>query len=198
LLIEEILLWTLPSRVALAAEMDNYEDKEKNNKNSGENYVTELEWSQMEADLMEGNTVEWILSSFLGGQAEDDEEYSLEPNWRIHLSQEELTLMERCVMAEGGGESYECQVAIACVIVNRVLSESFPDTLTEVVTQSGQFSTWPNGIRCVNVTDSVRQAVREALTRAVYPEKILYFRANRYHEWGTAYCRIDNTYFSTP
>lgn len=158
-------------------------------------YEEELEWSQMEVDLLDGNSVEWILSDSIYEQGQAME---VEPNWRIELSQEELDLLERCVMAEGGGESYECQVAIACVVVNRVLSDVFPDTLTEVVTQQGQFSTWPTQISHVTATNSVRQAVREALSQAVFPEDLLYFRADYYHSWGTAYCKIDHTYFSMP
>lgn len=161
-------------------------------------YEEELEWSQMETDLLDGNLVEWNLNGSFYGQAGQADAQEAEPNWRIDLSQEELDLLEKCVMAEGGGESYDCQVAIACVVVNRVLSDTFPDTLTEVVTQQGQFSCWPAQITNVTASNSVRQAVREALTQAVFPENILYFRADYYHSWGTEYCRIDHTYFSTP
>lgn len=120
------------------------------------------------------------------------------PQWRIEITTAQLDLLERCVMAEGGGESYECQVAIACVIINRVLNEDYPDTIEEVIKQDGQFSTWPTMIKRANPTNEVKQAVREALTSEVIPENVLYFRANRYHRWGSRYCRMDNTYFSTP
>lgn len=164
----------------------------------GADYEEELRWSQMEANLLDGHSVEWNLNDALDGQAGQVDAQELEPNWRIDLSQEELELLEKCVMAEGGGESYECQVAIACVVVNRVLSDTFPDTLTEVVTQQGQFSCWPTQIASVTASNSVRQAVREALAQAVFPENVLYFRADYYHSWGTEYCKIDHTCFSTP
>lgn len=120
------------------------------------------------------------------------------PRWRIKINNEQLDLLERCVMAEGGGESYECQVAIACVIINRVLSDKYPDSVDEVIKQKGQFSTWPKMINRMVPTNEVKQAVREALTTEVIPENVLYFRAGRYHKWGSRYCRIDGTYFSTP
>ncbi len=120
------------------------------------------------------------------------------PQWRIEINNEQLSLLERCVMAEGGGESYECQVAIACVIINRVLSDKYPNNVEDVIKQSGQFSTWPTMIEEANPTNEVKQAVREALTSEVIPENVLFFRANRYHRWGSRYCRMDNTYFSTP
>lgn len=120
------------------------------------------------------------------------------PQWRIQITNEQLDLLERCVMAEGGGESYECQVAIACVIINRVISDKYPDSVDGVIKQKGQFSTWPKMIKRMVATNEVKQAVREALTSEAIPENVLYFRAGRYHKWGSRYCRIDNTYFSTP
>lgn len=153
-------------------------------------YQEELEWSQLESELLDGNTVEWHLDT----NAEEDPE----PVWRISMDPEALDLLERCVMAEGGGESYECQRAIACVIVNRVLDENYPDTVEEVIRQTGQFSTWPFQVKNAEASNEVKQAVREALTTAAIPENVVYFRAGYYHRWGSDYCRIDNTYFSTP
>ena len=182
-------------------------------------YVEELQWSQMETELLEGNSVEWHLERQRAAQEMDNTQQAPEvleekqdeevielrekkqipmPQWRINITTEQLELLERCVMAEGGGESYECQKAIACVIINRVLSEDFPNTVDRVIKQEGQFSTWPTRIEKVVPTNEVKQAVREALTTACIPEDVLYFRADRYHGWASNYCRLDNTYFSTP
>lgn len=155
-------------------------------------YREELQWSQMETELMEGNNLEWHLD------AENLSQENAVPQWRISLTTEQLDLLERCVMAEGGGESYECQRAIACVVVNRVISDKFPDTIEDVIKQKGQFSTWPSQIQKVKASNEVKQAVREALTEAAIPEDVLYFRAGYYHSWATDYLCIDNTYFSTP
>jgi len=155
-------------------------------------YSEELKWNQMEAAITEGNTVEWHLSD------DERQEEPPMPLWRISLDTDQLDLLERCVMAEGGNESYECQKAIACVVINRVLSEDFPDTVTSVIAQEGQFSTWPGSIGRAVASDEVKQAVREALTEASVPEDVLFFRASYYHNWATDYCHIDNTYFSLP
>ncbi|MBP3701991.1 MAG: cell wall hydrolase [Lachnospiraceae bacterium] len=192
-------------------------------------YVDELQWSQMETELLEGNSLEWHLENSDVDEAVEakrsveeeapaaeapvvEDEIPAEkeenvvrqkkeiplPQWRIKINHEQLDLLERCVMAEGGGESYECQVAIACVIINRVLSEDYPNTVDQVIKQTGQFSTWPSIIERVTPTNEVKQAVREALTTEFIPENVLFFRADRYHRWGNRYCRMDNTYFSTP
>lgn len=207
-------------------------------------YSEELEWSQLETSLLDGNPVEWSLDlpsntnkeiktvkgvSALYGNLQNDEKtenlktaamisdasknlakrnqylqssnispVEILPVWRISITEEELELLEKCVMAEGGGESYECQLAIANVIINRVLDKEYPNTVKGVITQKGQFSSWPKMVKKAAATDSVKLAVRESLTKGCLPEDVLFFRANDYHTWGTSYCRIDNTYFSTP
>ncbi len=146
----------------------------------------------------EAAPVKEVAETFQKGPVIHQRKEIPKPTWRINITAEQMSLLERCVMAEGGGESYECQVAIACVIINRVLSDKYPDTIDGVIKQEGQFSTWPRMIERVTPTDEVKQAVREALANEVIPENVLYFRAGRYHRWANRYCRIDGTYFSTP
>lgn len=55
-------------------------------------------------------------------------------------TEEELDLLARLVYSEGGGESYETQLKIASVVMNRVESPNFPDTIREVIYQKSQFS----------------------------------------------------------
>lgn len=55
------------------------------------------------------------------------------------VTEAERELLARVIYGEGRGEPYEGQVAIGAVILNRVGSENFPDTITDVVYQSGAF-----------------------------------------------------------
>jgi spore germination cell wall hydrolase CwlJ-like protein len=55
--------------------------------------------------------------------------------------QEALDITARVVMGEAPYCPYVHQVAIAAVVVNRVNSDRFPDTVREVVSQPGQYST---------------------------------------------------------
>ena len=54
-------------------------------------------------------------------------------------------LLSRLVYAEARGETYKGQVAVAAVVLNRVASASFPNTISGVVFQSGAFSCVSNG-----------------------------------------------------
>ena len=54
-------------------------------------------------------------------------------------------MLAALVECEAGGESYEGQLAVASVVVNRVKSGSFPNTISGVIYQGGQFSPVASG-----------------------------------------------------
>ena len=54
-------------------------------------------------------------------------------------------LLAKCVHAEARGEPYKGQVAVAAVVLNRVASSSFPNTVSGVIYQSGAFTCVDNG-----------------------------------------------------
>ena len=51
----------------------------------------------------------------------------------------EQALLAALIFCEAGGEPYEGQVAVGAVVMNRVRSGIFPNSITEVIYQSGQF-----------------------------------------------------------
>lgn len=55
--------------------------------------------------------------------------------------QESLDIVARVVMGEAGGCPWEHQVAVAAVVVNRVNSPYFADTVRDVVASPGQYTT---------------------------------------------------------
>ena len=61
------------------------------------------------------------------------------------VSSSDLTLLSAIIFCEAGGESYAGQVAVGAVVLNRVRSSSFPNSISGVVYQSGQFSPVANG-----------------------------------------------------
>lgn len=75
----------------------------------------------------------------------------------------DYNLLARVISAEARGESYEGQVAVGAVILNRVRHSSFPDTVSGVCYQSGAFSCMYDGQINANVTDSAYKAARDAL-----------------------------------
>lgn len=57
----------------------------------------------------------------------------------------ELQLLARTINGEARGEPYEGQVAIGAVILNRVKSSKFPNTVAGVIYQSGAFTAVQDG-----------------------------------------------------
>lgn len=62
-----------------------------------------------------------------------------EPRYGIELTWEEIQLLAKVVWVESRGESEEGQQAVAEVILNRLVSDQFPDTLRNVVYAENQF-----------------------------------------------------------
>lgn len=64
--------------------------------------------------------------------------------WRdisqITFNEGDVTLLANLIYCEARGESYDGKLAVASVVVNRILSSKFPDTMAGVIYQSGQFA----------------------------------------------------------
>ena len=96
------------------------------------------------------------------------------------MSDEDYDTLLRIVEAEAGSEDIKGRVLVANVIMNRVKSENFPDTVTEVVWDNSdgvpQFSpTYDGRINEVTVSDETREAVKQALKGTDYSEGALFF-----------------------
>lgn len=95
------------------------------------------------------------------------------------LSKEERDLFARLVEAEAKGESYEGKVAVATVVLNRVDSSEFPNTVTGVIRQvvgkTYAFSPVQNGEINKPASSEAKRAVEEALTRKDRLNDSIYF-----------------------
>jgi len=78
-------------------------------------------------------------------------------------SNEDVTLLAKVISAEARGESYEGQVAVGAVILNRVAHPSFPDSISDVVYQNGAFSCVYDSNWYAPVADSAKRAAQDAL-----------------------------------
>jgi len=78
-------------------------------------------------------------------------------------SNEDVTLLAKVISAEARGESYEGQVAVGAVVLNRVAHPSFPDTISGVVYQNGAFSCVYDSNWYQPVADSAKRAAQDAL-----------------------------------
>lgn len=75
----------------------------------------------------------------------------------------EEDLLARLISAEAGGESYTGQVAVGAVVLNRVRSNIFPNTIYGVTYERWQFEPVMNGWINNPASDSAKKAARDAL-----------------------------------
>ena len=78
-------------------------------------------------------------------------------------SQSDYQLLGRIISAEARGESYTGQVAVGAVVLNRVKSASFPDSIAGVVYQKGAFSAVTDGQFNQPVSQTSLKAARDAM-----------------------------------
>ena len=75
----------------------------------------------------------------------------------------DVALLARLISAEARGESYEGQVAVGAVVMNRIAHPSFPNTLSGVIYQRGAFSCMDDGQFDEPVAQSAYAAARDAM-----------------------------------
>lgn len=81
----------------------------------------------------------------------------------ISINDDDFYLLTKLVTGEARGESYEGQVAVAAVVINRVKDSRFPNSVKDVVYQKNAFSVVDDGSINLNPTDESVKAVKEAL-----------------------------------
>jgi N-acetylmuramoyl-L-alanine amidase len=94
-------------------------------------------------------------------------------------------LMASIIYCEAGNQPYEGQVAVGAVVMNRIKSSSYPDTMEEVIYQSGQFSPamsgWLDRVRAnQGYTEAAMQAAEDALAGSNPIGDCLYFSVGGY------------------
>lgn len=90
-------------------------------------------------------------------------------------------LLANLIYCEAGGEPYAGQVAVGAVVMNRVLSSVYPDTVVGVIYQNKQFSPVASGRLALalsndRATDNCYRAADEAMKGITNVENCLYFR----------------------
>lgn len=79
------------------------------------------------------------------------------------LSNSDLYLLSCCVYGEARGESYKGKVAVAAVVLNRIRSSSFPNSVSGVIYQPGAFTCVADGQINLGTNDECTRAAQDAL-----------------------------------
>ena len=79
------------------------------------------------------------------------------------FSQNDIQIMANAVYGEARGEPYEGQVAVAAVILNRLNSSTFPNTVSGVIFEPRAFTAVADGQIWLTPNDTARKAVLDAI-----------------------------------
>jgi len=118
----------------------------------------------------------------------------------IAYTEDELYLLSHLIQAEAGSDciSNEHQQLVGAVAMNRVADERFPDTLYNVIYQSGQYSCVNSGTFYLDPTDrAVENAIAVLNGEVECPDDLVFQAefAQGYAVWKTFHTPFSRTYF---
>ncbi len=105
--------------------------------------------------------------------------------WRdiseVTFAEGDRKLLANLIYCEAGGEPYEGQVAVGAVVINRLLSSKFPDTIVGVIYQNRQFSPVASGrlelaLAQDKATEKCYRAADEAMSGISNVGNCIFFR----------------------
>ncbi|MBS6836387.1 MAG: cell wall hydrolase, partial [[Eubacterium] rectale] len=85
----------------------------------------------------------------------------------VSAGADDLTLLAAIIECEAGGESYECQLAVGAAVINRVKSSSYPNSISGVIYQKGQFGPASSGKLARKLSGSISSSCYSAAQEAM-------------------------------
>lgn len=130
-----------------------------------------------------GETMEEIKA-----REEAEREAKRHVNYGAYTTDADTTLLlAALIQCEAGGEPYEGQVAVGAVVMNRVRSGAYPDSIHGVIYASGQFTPAMSGkvnrvLESGRIRESCIRAAEEALSGVSNVGALTHFRRNNGRE----------------
>lgn len=105
-----------------------------------------------------------------------------------------LMLLAKLLEAENGSASDECIYLTGVVVLKRVKSKAYPNTIYDVIHQKGQYST-ASKLDSINPSDKCLEIAEELLIYGVddYPDKLVF--QSMFPQGSKTYAVLDGEYF---
>ena len=110
------------------------------------------------------------------------------------VDEEDLYWLSHVICGEAQCYSRECQVAVGSVVLNRVNSDRYPDTLEGVITQRHQYACYRDGNFHRTPTETNIEVARELLMYGSQLPANIYFQA-QFKQGDFCYAKIDGEFF---
>ena len=152
----------------------------------------------LDADLAE---IYGYETKNLNRQVKNNAEKFAGEEFMFRLTKEEFELFSAVVEAESDRtDNLEAKTFVALTIWNRKNSSDWPNTITGVITQGGQFQVYYEGtyksVGRNNLSDMAIVEAYSMIDTGDYPN-VIYFNCVGYNGLGTPYACIGDNYFST-
>ena len=113
------------------------------------------------------------------------------------ITMDDAVLIAKLVLAEAEGEPEMGKRLVIDTVLNRLESEDFPNTVYDVVYQPYHYDpAWDGRINLFSELDDAFKLVVDEIHNRTNSE-VLYFRTDKFHEFGTPMEQVGNHYFST-
>lgn len=156
---------------SIAATAEQIEEAEK----KAREYEAEIKKKEEDLEYLKKKLAEEIALSQAAANA----------TWRdiseVSFAEGDRYLLANLIYCEAGGEPYAGQLAVGAVVINRVLSSKFPDTVVGVIYQKSQFSPAGSGrlqlaLASNKATAKCYQAADEAMSGITNVGNCVFFR----------------------
>ncbi len=139
--------------------------------------------NRMKKDQLQiGQLLKVVVPDFmLAAKSSDASKEEPTPEPAVIVDPAELALLAKLVQVEAGNESYEGKLAVASVVMNRVNSDDFPDTLKDVIYARNQFPPATNGLldKAKASEDCIKAAKAALSGENNVPGAVYFFNAKR-------------------
>lgn len=171
-----------------SAEQSKVQELVNNTKNTITAYAGEISEAEAEALAYEAKLVAAKNTvSALKAQLKKEEELARQSQAMAKRSLDEVSigageedLLAALIQCEAGGEPWAGKVAVGAVVMNRVMSGAFPDTITGVIYQPGQFEPVSSGRFAIVLSQGANaecyKAARAAMSGQNNIGECLFFR----------------------
>jgi len=146
----------------------------------GEVDYISAEYVEVGYECGEAKSMDEIEAEEAARKAEEEKEKRTKNLGAVAASGDELTLLAALIQAEAGNQPYEGQLAVGAVVMNRVRSGGYPNTIQEVISAPGQFGPAATGkvasIMAAGPRASCIQAAQAALNGETTVGTLTHFR----------------------
>lgn len=129
-------------------------------------------------------------------QTEENKPQPHKNKYLYTLTKEEYELISKLVISEAGNETDDTKRLVIDVVLNRLDSVYFPNSIKEVIYQKNQFASVTNGdINQIESTVDVKSLIDEEI-KVKISKDVIYFNRGKYGKYGTPFFKSGNLYFS--